>query len=423
MIQNRLRCIIRVHSLVKTIKLSAQKFMVERRLESDYGSRHLSYWARARRQKAHQGKKINAPVKSVSARLYSVIIQTAANWSASLPLSENLRFRAVLFKFGTVRTSADVHFRFALNWRIRMRGLDTSHNRRRGFTLVELLVVIGIIAVLVAILLPALSGARKQAYETKCVNNMRQLMLAVTMYETDNNLYLPWANWGGPASGAYDNGWLFKTSTCHSPAWPTDVMDGVLFRYVAGGIGVNGSPPNATGTTPLLGADMFHCPLYDPTTAQGVTNTITSYTMNGSACAFGVLLTKWSSGPPLPIHTFMPSYKITYIRDGGEKVLLWEGDERSATGAAVFNDGASFPYEESLATRHGTGNSHGNNNTAANNTVQSGLGANVAYLDGHVEFMNASQFLSDSSSTAPNGTTGPNELWWNPDAPLGNGHY
>jgi prepilin-type processing-associated H-X9-DG protein len=51
------------------------------------------------------------------------------------------------------------------------------------------------------------------------------------------------------------------------------------------------------------------------------------------------------------------------------------------------------------------------------------LGANAAFLDGHVEFMHATDFLSDSAKDAPNGTTGPNELWWNPDAPLGNGHY
>lgn len=63
--------------------------------------------------------------------------------------------------------------------------------RKRGFTLVELLVVIGIIAVLVGILLPALSRAREQAQRLKCLSNVRQLGMALSMYASENKDCVP----------------------------------------------------------------------------------------------------------------------------------------------------------------------------------------------------------------------------------------
>ena len=63
--------------------------------------------------------------------------------------------------------------------------------RRRAFTLVELLVVIGIIALLISILLPTLSRAREQANALKCLSNVRQLGLATVMFAQEHKGYMP----------------------------------------------------------------------------------------------------------------------------------------------------------------------------------------------------------------------------------------
>jgi prepilin-type N-terminal cleavage/methylation domain-containing protein len=61
----------------------------------------------------------------------------------------------------------------------------------RGFTLVELMVVIAIIAILMALLMPAIARAKARANQISCLNNMRQLTLAATMYASDHNEEFP----------------------------------------------------------------------------------------------------------------------------------------------------------------------------------------------------------------------------------------
>lgn len=101
--------------------------------------------------------------------------------------------------------------------------LNLNHNPNlnlRGFTLIELLVVIAVIAILAALLLPALVGAKERGRRTACKNNIRQFILAVHMYAHENEEQLP--------TGASNKGPLDD----HLPVL-SDATSNALVRYTS----------------------------------------------------------------------------------------------------------------------------------------------------------------------------------------------
>jgi len=146
--------------------------------------------------------------------------------------------------------------------------------RNQAFTLVELLVVIGIIAVLIVILLPALSKARERAKTISCASNLRQLFQTARLYSTEYRDSFPFGFMFANENNAQFNG---HEGNGRNVASKTDMITwySSLDRYMSKGLTdafkADGNSPWIDGATKRKFAKVFRCPSVDQSFQQQVT--------------------------------------------------------------------------------------------------------------------------------------------------------
>ena len=240
------------------------------------------------------------------------------------------------------------------------------HRHRPAFSLVELLVVIGIVAVLLALLLPLLGGMRESARRTACLSNLRQIGMALGAYADDSRGFLPYS---GTYAEVHPEDWFW---------WqPSRLRD--CGRYGIGPYLQLAAPEPA----------VMRCPS-DDTASRPVTYTPEkyhfSYVMNWLIASGGPDRGPYGTNLDVPGEA---TNKLTRVRGASTKVLAYEEEAQTiddATGVTWVPPGVDAGLNL-LAVRHdGSRAAARPQQQRRRLPVPAGRG-NVVFCDGHGEFV------------------------------------